>query len=151
MGPPPQKVSKLCPNYVQIMSKLCTPRALRARSPDNPDAQTGLVCTTCASRAHSQQPRVFPSPAPPPVPNPPSDQPPLPLLTLIILIFTKARGLGEGLTELARLRVLDGAGIVLHDDLNLAGVDVDVGVEVGKELVRLACCFHLDGVVPRLQ
>ena len=25
------------------MSKLCTPRALRARSPDNPDAQTGLV------------------------------------------------------------------------------------------------------------
>ena len=33
------------------MSKLCTPRALRARSPDNPDAQTGLVCTTRASRA----------------------------------------------------------------------------------------------------
>ena len=83
--------------------------------------------------------------------NPPSDQPPLPLLTLTILILTEARGLGEGLTELAGLRVLDGAGVVLYNDLNLTGVDVDVGVEVGKELVRLACCFYLDGVVPRLQ
>ena len=127
-----------------------TARASRALSRQPRRANESRVHHACFARTFPTTPRL-PCPAPPPVPNPPSDQPPLPLLTLIILIFTKARGLGEGLTELARLRVLDGAGIVLHNDLNLAGVDVDVGVEVGKELVRLACCFHLDGVVPRLQ